>query len=374
VPPKHHPARFARKLLTPASTLALAATFVIAGPPAVARADEPPARAPTTARPPATRPVVSKPHAAPDAAPANGDAMSDAGVHFGRGVTLYGEADYPAALVEFTRAYELAPTWRVLFNIGQAHFQLHEYVDALTALQRFLDEGGDQVKPKQRELVQSELASLADRIGRVTIRCNVAGATISVDDQVIGTTPLSNPVPMSAGIRRVSATHEGQAPVEERLSVAGGDTLEVHLDFAFAAAPPAEPAPVKATAPPPPASVSADWRVPEREVRPPNRLPPAIAFGVAAAGAAVGGIFGVLALDDRSRLDHACADKACPASSQSDIQGLSRDAWVSNIGFGVAVAAVATGITLWLIAPSTSASPGPQTSWKIGPGWVTGTF
>jgi hypothetical protein len=296
--------------------------------------------------------------------------MAEAGTHFSRGVTFYGEGDYPAALVEFTRAYELAPTWRVLFNIGQAHFQLHEYVDALTTLQRFVDEGGDQIKPKQRELVDSELASLAERIGRVTIESNVQGAAVSVDDQAVGITPLTSPVLMSAGIRRVTATHEGRAPVEERVAVAGGDSITVHLEFAPAPAPSA-PAPV-ATAP---GGGPADWAVPDQTPRSPNRLPAALAFGVAAVGAAVGGTFGILAVDDRSRLDRVCgANKACPPSAQSDIHTLSRDVVVSNVGFGVTLAAVAAGVTLWILAPSLTGHSSARTSWVVVPGAVLGTF
>jgi hypothetical protein len=297
--------------------------------------------------------------------------MAEAATHFNRGVTLYGETDYPAALVEFSRAYALAPTWRVLFNIGQAHFQLHEYVDAMTTLQRFLDEGGDQVKAKQRELVQSELASLADRIGRVTVESNVTGATVSVDDQVVGVTPLTSPVLMSAGIRRVSATREGRPPVEERVSVAGGDSIVVRLDFA---APTPAPSPAASAGAPAGGTSPGDWPAPDQAARPPNRLPAAIAFGFAVAGAGVGATFGAIALGDRSHLDRVCNNKACPSSAQSDISALSRDALVANIGFGVAIAAAAAGVTLWLVAPSLSGHATSHTSLRVGPGTISGTF
>jgi hypothetical protein len=303
---------------------------------------------------------------------AHASSISEASAHFSKGVTYYGEADYPAALVEFNRAYSLAPSWRVLFNIGQSHFQMHEYVEAHTALARFLEEGGDQVKPKQRELAQQELASLADRIGRVTIESNLAGATVSVDDAVIGVTPIASPVLMSAGIRRVTATVEGRPPVEQRVSLAGGDTTDVRLDFA----------PLPAPAPPPPepvavAPVTLDSTPPDEPRRVPNRTPAFIAFGAAVAGAAVGGTFGILALDDRSRLDRVCgAGKACPSNDASVIHDLSRDALVSNIGFGVAIVGAAVGVTLWLVAPGGGPTRGGtgRISWSAGPGGIAGTF
>src|ERR1041384_5358063 len=69
-------------------------------------------------------------------------AVAEAGKHFQRGVTMYNEADYRAALVEFRRAYETAPNAAVLYNIGQTYYQLQNYAAALVALGRYLTEAG----------------------------------------------------------------------------------------------------------------------------------------------------------------------------------------------------------------------------------------
>ena len=54
----------------------------------------------------------------------------DAAKHFERAVVLYGESDYQGALVEFKRAYAIAPNPTVLYNIGEAQFQLQDYAGA----------------------------------------------------------------------------------------------------------------------------------------------------------------------------------------------------------------------------------------------------
>src|ERR1043165_5818761 len=72
------------------------------------------------------------------AEPASDSSVKEAGKHFQRGVTLYNEADYRAALVEFKRAYEIAPNSAVLYNIGQTYYQLQNYAAALVALGRYL--------------------------------------------------------------------------------------------------------------------------------------------------------------------------------------------------------------------------------------------
>jgi len=49
---------------------------------------------------------------------AQGIGKGDASVHFRRGVELYGEANYTAALVELRRAYSDTPSAAALYDVG----------------------------------------------------------------------------------------------------------------------------------------------------------------------------------------------------------------------------------------------------------------
>src|SRR5262249_34492161 len=156
---------------------------------------------------------------------------AEARAHFERGVTFYNESDFSAALVEFKRAYSLAPAWQVLFNIGQSYFQMRDYADALVTLTRFLDEGQDRVPEAGRSVVDAERADLANRIGHANIVSNRTGATVTIDEVEVGVTPLSEPPLVSVGVRKVKAVLPGSPPVEQEVSVPAGETVEVHLDF-----------------------------------------------------------------------------------------------------------------------------------------------
>src|SRR5262245_24707637 len=87
-------------------------------------------------------------------APASGDGSADrlreARGRFERGIELYEEGDMDAALVELRRAYELAPSYKLLFNIGQVHLQKSDYASALDAFERYLAQGGENVATKRR--------------------------------------------------------------------------------------------------------------------------------------------------------------------------------------------------------------------------------
>ena len=97
----------------------------------------------------------------------------EASKHFQRGVALYGEADYRAALVEFRKAYEIAPNATVLYNIGQTYYQLQNYAAALTTLERYLNEAGAQAA--HRSEVETTLEILQSRVVRVSITSNLPG-------------------------------------------------------------------------------------------------------------------------------------------------------------------------------------------------------
>ncbi|HEY0479558.1 MAG TPA: hypothetical protein VGD37_18690 [Kofleriaceae bacterium] len=154
-------------------------------------------------------------------------AGAEAGKHFQRGVMLYNEADYHAALVEFRRAYEIAPNPAVLYNIGQTYYQLQNYAAALVALGRYLTEAGPAAA--HRREVETTIDTLQTRVGKVSITANVAACDITVDDEFVGKTPLDEPVLVSIGRRKITALREGR-PIETRfVDVAAGDTVKLAL-------------------------------------------------------------------------------------------------------------------------------------------------
>jgi tetratricopeptide (TPR) repeat protein len=165
------------------------------------------------------------------AAPAFADdsPVKEAGKHFQRGVALYNETDYRAALVEFKRAYETAPNSVVLYNIGETYYQLQNYAQALVTLERYLAESGDNAT--HRDEVEKTLDILRARVGKVEVTTNVPGAEVTVDDELVGKTPLAQPVLVSIGRRKVTAMHAG-GPAETRfVEVAAGDVVKVALAF-----------------------------------------------------------------------------------------------------------------------------------------------
>jgi hypothetical protein len=174
----------------------------------------------------------------------NNPNVREAAKHFQRGVTLYSEADYRGALVEFQRAYGLAPNAAVLYNVGQTEFQLRDYAAALATFERFL--AGTGPTDGHRAEVEANVRELRSRVGELTIASIPPGAEISVDDRVVGRTPLEKPVIVGVGHLKVSATLAGRPTITRYVDVAAEDKAAVTLQLPEpAAAASAEP-----TAPP----------------------------------------------------------------------------------------------------------------------------
>jgi PEGA domain-containing protein len=203
-----------------------AAKSTAAQPPAVAPG---PAPAPTAAPTPGTTSEA-------EAATPSAEVMAEAKQRFDRGYELYEEGEYPLALIEFSRAYELVPNYRVLYNIGQVCIQLAQYANARRALESYVDKGGESLSAERKVAVKKDLEMLGRRTAFLSVSSNIEGAEILVDDAVVGRTPLGSAVLVDAGVHRVMLRHAGYQPKTSNVTLAGGDeqgltvTLEVQQE------------------------------------------------------------------------------------------------------------------------------------------------
>jgi hypothetical protein len=292
------------------------------------------------------------------------EAVASARSHFAHGVKLYEEDDFRAALIEFNRAYELAPNWAVLYNVGQSYYQLRDYANALRTLERYVQEAGAQIASDRGAQVARELEELRGRVAHVTLNASVEGADISLDDAPLGTSPLAAPVLVGAGRHKITASKAGYAPAIRVVDIAGGDKIAVGLDLVAEAPPPAA-APVES----------------------PSYAGAGVVLALGIAGVAVGTVFGVAAIENKSTLNKDCnTQKACPSSEQGDIDAFSRNGAISTVGFGVGAAGLVLGAYLFFHERSkerASTASGPRrpemrpgvTPWLgLGGAGVSGTF
>jgi hypothetical protein len=187
------------------------------------------------------------------------ESARDAGKHFSRGVELYNDSDYRGALVEFKRAYTLAPKPGVLYNIGQTQFQLQSWAAALQTLEKFLTDAAPNAA--HRPEVEATVESLRGRVGKINVTADLDGSEVTIDEEVVGRTPIGQASLVGVGRRTVTVAHEGRPAVTRYVEVTAGETVEVKVNMMEVVQqlpPPRLPvaAPVAPVGPPPSRSVT----------------------------------------------------------------------------------------------------------------------
>jgi PEGA domain len=158
----------------------------------------------------------------------SGDVAARARSCFLRGVELYEERDFAGAGVEFRRAYELLPNYRVLFNLGRVAVEQHDYASAIDSFTRYLSEGGDKVPIERRRELSEELEHLRPRVGQISVTTEEVGAEVYLDDVLVGRTPLA-PMAVNVGRRRIEVrTKQGRSEVRV-VDAPGQEIVRIHV-------------------------------------------------------------------------------------------------------------------------------------------------
>ena len=269
--------------------------------------------------------------------------LDEAQQHFFKGVELYNDADFANAIIEFKRAYEIAPDFHVLFNVGQACYQAQNYACALTAFRKYLADGGTQVPAKRRVDVEKDVKTLTGRVAKLEVNVNVSGATVTIDDEKAGDAPFSEALTVSQGKRKIVVTKPGYEPTTQTIELAGGDSQKIEIALKQVEKPPP---------PPPPPPVAA-------------RKSPLPWIGVGLTGALVVGatITGVVALDASAKATNRLR---ALGSSPADIKNYqSQGATFAAVTDVLGIVAIATAATTAVLFIVTNKAPKdePKQAW-----------
>lgn len=212
------------------------------------------------------------------ALPAAADTVEEGRQHFQRGVELHQDGDLKGALVEFRRANEVSPSFKILYNIGQTESELGNYLEAIRDLEQYLSSGGAQVPEERRIEISEELAKLRTRVGKIMVQSNAENAVLTIDGVSHGKLPIPAPIPLNAG-RHTVVLQDGVRSRMTNVDIHGGETQVIQLAFPS----------LSSTLPPPKAHVVKSY------------APMWVSFGIAGATAAGAVTFGVLAFSANQR-------------------------------------------------------------------------
>ena len=269
---------------------------------------------------------------------------------FADGNALMERNQAEAAAEKYRASWDLVATAKAALNLGIALAELGRDAGAAEAFSVYLDDPLSD--PAKRPIIQEQLRRLRGRVGTILIQVDPPdpAAEISVD----GVRPMRRDrAIVEPGRRQVSARRVGYADAGAWVSVAAGGEVDARLALAPIPAERAETGGVRRT-----------WKW--------------IAFSAAAAAAAVGTYFGVLAISRWNDVDELCPDGACTDPGGLERADEARHAGnVATAAFVVSGGAVVAGVVLWLTEPKVERGrPGVTAAPIPGGGmvWVVGGF
>jgi hypothetical protein len=257
--------------------------------------------------------------------------------------TLYLEArdrfaagDPATALLHFERAHRLAADPRLLWNMAACERKLGHNARVLELIDAYL--ASHELDENDRRQAEDAARAVGALVAELALETEPAGVDVHVDGRPVGRTPLSAPLRMDAGVRRLRLTAPGHREAVEVLRVEPGMRLALRIEL--------EPSS-------PHAERAAPERVaPERSDAAPSPLGPIL---LGAAGltllVAAGALLGAAAAE-HGALEEDCAP-ACPPERWHGARDMETAGYVVGAG-GLATSAAAV---VWaLVGPSAPAS------------------
>lgn len=262
----------------------------------------------------------------------------EAGERFARGVELFKEGAFRAALVEFQRAYTTSPDFRLLYNIGRTQLKLQDYLAASQSYERYLREGGTEIAGERRAQVEEALAELRQRVGGIKLVVDRSGLFVLLDDTEVGKTPLASPILTNVGRHRITLRAPDGASAVRTVDVAGNDLIEVAMTLV-------EPE-VRAQG----VEARDSWTTPRKLA-----LAGWVTGGLLLAGSAV---TGVLALRAEDELDDFLQTRSySEEEAQDERSAVKALAITSDVLLAVGAATVVSATVLWFVSGGDESRP-----------------
>lgn len=269
-------------------------------------------------------------------------AEQEARTRFKRALELADDGQPEAALEELKRAYELAPSYRLLYNIGVVYQSLKDATRSVDAYERYLAGGGADIPAERVTEVKQRIERLQERIGFLDVRVSHPGAEVAIDDLPVGSTPLKGKLRVNSGRRKLTVTLTGRAPAVRVVELAGGETKVVAVDL----------------------SSGGGDRTP---VAPPKSVVPWVSWGITAALAGAATATGIVSLGKTGDYDTLEGTLGVSRAELSSARSTARNfALATDILAGAAAIGVGVSIYFTIKPPKLKRTSLGATSMRLG--------
>ena len=138
-----------------------------------------------------------------------GDKKAEAKEHFESGFNLMRTEDFDSAVAEFEMSVEQFPTKAALFNLANCYKALRRYGKALNTIRTLKEKFGDVLEGDFKLEVEEFERAVEGMVAKLGVKVDRDGATVSVDSEMVGLSPLKAPLLLALGKHEVTVQLEG---------------------------------------------------------------------------------------------------------------------------------------------------------------------
>jgi hypothetical protein len=146
---------------------------------------------------------------------------------FREGNDLYGESEYADAATRYRSALDVWDHPRIHGNLATALIHLDDLVDAVGHIDLALAYGAQPFDEHVYEHLVTNRKLLASQLSRISITCEMPGATVSIDGSPVLTGPSSAEVVVRAGPHEIVGKKGGHLTVSSSITAIGGQDEKV---------------------------------------------------------------------------------------------------------------------------------------------------
>ncbi|HMI82657.1 MAG TPA: tetratricopeptide repeat protein, partial [Polyangiaceae bacterium] len=283
---------------------------------------------------------------------------------FKEGRTLVDQGKYAEGCRKLEESQRLDPGGGTLLNLALCHEKEGRSATAWTEFTEALGIARKDDRPQRAEIAQQHIEALEPTLSRLIVQVPPASdlpdLEIKRDGTGIRRAAWGTAMPIDPGEHIIEAFALGRISWKQTVTVGGkAETKTISVPIL-------EHAPVVPT----PSAATGSSQMPATfvEVRKPVNPAAWIAYGMGAAGIAVGTYFGVRAMSDQKTADDNCTNDGCRNSNGTSANSEAiKSANISTVGFGVGVLGVGLGTVLLLSRGTTTVPSTPARSGSFAP-------
>jgi serine/threonine-protein kinase len=286
--------------------------------------------------------------------------------------TLMKNGSYAAACPKLVESQRLDPGVGTLLYLGACYEKIDKLASAWATLREAAALAHNSGQADREKIAAGKADAIEPLVPRLSIdvAAPIDGLEVRVDGEPMGRASWGSALPLDPGHHVVEAKAPGAKSVSLDVELAKSDRKRLTVPRLEATGNAEGPPPPLAHPPPPPTPNEP----PPRPFFTPMRIGGLAVGAVGVGGLVVGSIFGARAFSLASSVNDACPTGPCSAAVKADADDSRTAGTISTVAFAVGGVLLATGVVLWIAAPSTRAPVGLYVQPGLGSLVIGGQF